>query len=32
MRFRYHKEVFEKINPLVSSETLTWLKNATQSV
>jgi len=28
----YHKEVFEKINPLVSGDTLTWLENATQPI
>ena len=28
----YHKEVFEKISPLVSDDTLAWLKNATQPI
>jgi Xaa-Pro aminopeptidase len=28
----YHKEVFEKISPLVSGDTLTWLENATQPI
>jgi len=28
----YHKEVFEKINPLVSGDTFTWLENATQPI
>jgi Xaa-Pro aminopeptidase len=28
----YHREVFEKISPLVSGDTLVWLKNATQTV
>lgn len=29
---KYHKQVFEKISPLVSGDTLVWLKSATQPV
>ena len=28
----YHKNVFDKINPLVSGDTLIWLKSATQPI